>query len=117
MSEGARQSAVRTLEDVIEQSRHPDPRRRRAAIHELCPCEVKRDSAAAWDRIFEMVDDPDASVRRMVLHTLCDGSPRTREREVLAAVEEFARDPERSVHRIARKVLAQYRRTGRLNVL
>jgi len=117
MSEGASQSPVRTLEDVIEQSRHPDPRRRRAAIHELCPCEVKRDFDLAWSRIFEMVGDPDASVRRMVLHTLCDGSPRAREPEVLAAVEGFARDPERTVHRIARKVLAHYRRTGRINVL
>ena len=117
MSAGVLQPPVRALEDVIDQSRHPDLRRRRAAIHELCPCEVKRDFDVAWDRIFEMVGDPDASVRRMVLHTLCDGSPRAREPEVLSAVEGFARDPERSIHRIARRVLAQHRRTGRLNVL
>ena len=116
-SPGVPLPAVGTLDDVIERSRHPDPRRRRAALHELCPCEVKRDSAAAWDRIFEMVDDPDVSVRRMILHTLCDGSPRVRESEVVAAVEKFARDPDRSVYRIARRALAHYRRTGRINIL
>jgi hypothetical protein len=106
-----------TLEEVLERTRAPDPRIRRAAIHELCPCAVKRTLDDAWDRLFEMVGDPDASVRRMVLHTLCDGSPGAREAQVVAAVEGFAQDPDRSVHRIARKVLAQYRRTGRINVL
>ena len=105
------------LEEVIARSRDPDPRIRRAAVRELCPCDVKRDLEDAWARIFEMVGDPDPSVRRLVLHTLCDGSPRAREREVLASVEQLARDPDRSVHRLARKVLAEHRRTGRINVL
>lgn len=106
-----------TDDDPLLRSRDPDPRVRRRALHDLCPCAQKRASDPVWERILEMAGDPDASVRRLALHALCDGSPRAREPEIVAAVEALARDPERTVHRLARKVLAHHRRTGRINVL
>jgi hypothetical protein len=52
-----------------------------------------------------------------VLHLLCDGSPRERNTEVVAAVERMQRDPDDKLRRQARKVMAQYRKTGNINVL
>jgi len=48
---------------------------------------------------------------------LADGSPREREREVVAAVVRLQADPDDSLRRRARKLIAQYRRGGRINVL
>jgi hypothetical protein len=64
-----------------------------------------------------MVADPDTSVRSHVLHVLCDGSPRHRVDDVVCGLEALARDPDVKLRRRARKVLAHYRRTGRVNIL
>ena len=105
------------LTTLLGRTRDEDPRVRRAALRELCPCDLKRNLEPAWDRVLEMVDDPDASVRSLVLHTLCDGSPEERLPEVVAALKRLARDPDRRLRRRARDVLAKHRRTGRVNVL
>jgi hypothetical protein len=75
------------------------------------------DVPAVWDRLIEMVDDPDVKVRGHVLHVLCDGSPRGRVDQVVASLERLAADRDEALRRRARKVLAHYRRTGRVNIL
>jgi hypothetical protein len=95
----------------------PDVRKRRRALHALCPCELKSHSSEVWQRVVQMADDPDASVRRGTIHVLCDGSPAIYQADIVRALEARYNDPERSVRRMARHVLAKYRRTGRLNTL
>jgi hypothetical protein len=64
-----------------------------------------------------MAADDDFQVRSTVLHVLCDGSPRSREQEVVAALQRLQHDPDVGLRRRVRKVLAQYRRSGTVNVL
>jgi len=105
------------VEDLISLTHDADPRVRARAVRELCPCELKRNDAAVWDRVLEMVTDPDAKVRSLVLHTLCDGSPKERVDDVVAALEVLARGDDRGLRRRARDVLAKHRRTGRVNFM
>lgn len=105
------------VEDLLALTWDPQARTRRRALRELCPCELQANVREVWDRILEMRADPDAGVRSWVLHTLCDGSPGAREPEVVAAVESMQMDPEPRLRRRARRVIAAYRRTGRINVL
>jgi HEAT repeat protein len=95
----------------------PRPSVRRWAAHRLCPCGLKRNVPQVWDRLLAMASDPDAAVRAQILHTLCDGSPRERQEQVLRAIQGMHDDPHPALRRRARQVLAQYRRTGRINVL
>ncbi len=106
-----KQEAVRSL---VEKTHDPDPRRRRRAVRELCPCGLCGNHEAAWARIFELVADPEAQVRRTVFHTLIDGAPRVRDAEVVAALESMRDDADRRLRRNVRKRLAIYRRTGRI---
>jgi HEAT repeat protein len=105
------------IQELLAQTHDPDPKVRKLAVHYLCPCEVKHDVPPVWDRLLAMVDDPDPKVRAQVLHTLCDGSPRGREAQVVAAVEQLRNDPDEGLRRRVRKLLAQYQRTGKINVL
>lgn len=105
------------VDELLELSRDPDPRARRRAVRELCPCAVQSNVERVWDRILRMRADPDASVRSAVLHALCDGSPSSRSEEVVAAVEQMQQDPDARLRRRARGVIAAYRRTGRINQL
>lgn len=95
----------------------PDPRVRQRAAMNLCPCHVRRERDDVWDRLIALAADPDVRVRRVALHALCDGSPRVRESEVVAAVSSMRNDPHPRLRRQVRRVLAVYRRTGRINVL
>jgi HEAT repeats len=111
---------TRTADEVaelIELSRDPDPKVRKIALANLCPCHVRSDHAAAWGRVLEMDTDPDPVVRRAVVHMLADGSPRRRAHEVSEALERMRNDPDRVVRRHVRVVLETYRRTGRINIL
>jgi hypothetical protein len=83
----------------------------------LCPCHVKRNETAVWDRILALVDDPSAKVRSFIFHLLADGSPREREADVVAAIERFQSDTDVRLRRRARKLMAQYRRGGPINAL
>ena len=52
-----------SLEQILEDSRSDDVRRRRSAARELCPCELKADHPEAWSRVFELTRDDDACRR------------------------------------------------------
>jgi HEAT repeat protein len=105
------------LDALLELTRDSDPRTRRRAVRELCPCAVRSDVPEIWDRVIEMQTDPDSRVRSHVLHSLCDGSPRSRLTEVVAAVESLQGDPDPRLRRRARGILAAFRRTGKINQL
>jgi hypothetical protein len=53
-----------SIEDALDRSRHPSARERRSALLELCPCEVRANVPAVWDRLVEMQNDPDVRLRR-----------------------------------------------------
>ena len=95
----------------------PEPRVRQAALANMCPCHVQADRPEVWQRVFELAADPDRDVRRQVLHTLGDGSPRRLEGRVIATLESMRQDADSRLRRRVRRLLAQYRRTGRINVL
>ena len=103
------------IQQILEASRDPDPEIRRLAVRDLCPCEVKRTDASVWDRVFEMTRDPNVQVRRNALHGMIDGSPAALEGRVVEAMENMREDPDPKLRRNARKILARYRRTGKIN--
>ena len=105
------------IDELLERTASADAAVRAAALRSLCPCHVKRNERRVWDRILAMVDDPSPKVRGQVFHMLADGSPREREGEVVAAIERLQADPDEPLRRRARKLIAQYRRGGRINVL
>ena len=92
-----------------------DPRVRRDAVAHLCPCHVKRNHDVVWERMVAMADDADPKVRPWVLHVLTDGSPRSRQAEVVAVLTRMQADMDPRLRRKARRILAQYRRSGDLN--
>ena len=57
------------------------------------------------------------SLSLQVLHTLCDGSPAHMEFKVAEALEDFNRDPDSKIRRQAHKVLSNYTRTGKWNIM
>lgn len=103
------------ISGLLEATRDANPKVRKAAIVRLCPCHVRNNLPAVWDRLLELQADEDAGVRSAVLHNLCDGSPRQREAEVVAAVEQLSNDEDRKLRRRARNALANYRKTGVIN--
>lgn len=102
---------------LMEWTLDADPEIRASAVRKLCPCELRTNHEGVWDRILEMASDEDVDVRRQILHLLADGSPRSRLTEVVLAFEGLEQDPDPKLRRRARKVLAVYRRTGKINVL
>jgi hypothetical protein len=104
------------VEEWLAWTRDADVRTRMRAVRALCPCHVRADHERVWARLLEMVADPEPRVRSQVFHTLIDGSPREREAEVVAAIESLRDDTDAGLRRRARQFLAQYRRTGRVNV-
>ena len=86
-------------------------------VQQLCPCHVQTNIPEVWDRLLEMTNDPDPKVRGTILHTLADGSPRERETQIVQAIEGMYHDPDPKLRRRVRRLLAQYRRTGNINVL
>ena len=103
------------INELLDATQAPNPKVRKAALLQLCPCHVRANRPEVWDRLIEMQTDSDAGVRSVVLHNLCDGSPREREEEVVAAIERLANDLNRKLRRRARNTLATYRRTGVIN--
>ncbi len=104
------------VEAILSSTHDEDPARRRRAVTELCPCHVRADNDLVWDRIFELAADPDLGVRRLVFHAMVDGSPNSRLPEIVEAVEQLRNDESPKLRRQARKLLAKYRRTGRINL-
>jgi hypothetical protein len=105
------------IDALLERTHSPDAAVRAGALWSLCPCHVKRNEPRVWDRILSLVHDPSSKVRGHVFHLLADGSPREREADVVAAIESLQRDPDEKLRRRARKLMAHYRRGGRINVL
>src|SRR5947208_1018365 len=105
------------IDGLLERTASDDETARAAALRSLCPCHVKRNEPRVWDRILSMVDDASPNVRTHVFHLLADGSPREREPEVVAAIARLQSDPDEKLRRRARKLMAHYRRGGRINVL
>lgn len=106
-----------TLAGLPALSQDPDARARRVAAKHLCPCHVRADVPEVWDRLLELARDPDAGVRRDAVHALGDGSPRHRQAQILEVLTSLRNDPDRKVRRQVWRVLAAYRRTGRINAL
>lgn len=105
-----------SIEELLVETKSSNPKHRRAALLQLCPCRVRNNVPEIWDRIIAMSADDDPGVRSIVLHNVCDGSPRNRESEIVTLVESLANDPVHKIRRRARRALATYRRTGIINV-
>ena len=105
------------IDHLLQLTYDPDPQVRCEAARELCPCHVQANHQKVWDRLMVMAADPDVKVRKTVLHTLGDGSPREREADVVTTLEAMYHDPDEKLRRQVRKLLAQYRRSGKINVL
>ena len=105
------------IPDWLDLTRSAKSSERRKAVQKLCPCELKSDAPEVWERILEMGEDPDAHVRRWVVHTLCDGSPARYRAEIVRLLESRYHDPDERVRKSVRRVLANYRHSGTVNVL
>ena len=108
---------LRTVDDYINWTYHPNPQERRKALKELCPCHVRADLDQIWERILECTNDADPLVRDQALHALGDGSPNHLELRIVEIVEKMYNDEDARVKKKARKMLNSYRRTGKWNVL
>lgn len=105
------------IDDVLELSHDPDPKRRAEAVRVMCPCQLKMDLPRVWDRLIEMARDGDVQVRKNVFHVLADGSPRHREQQIIGVLEQMRNDPDPKLRRHVRRLLAHYHAGGRLNIL
>lgn len=106
-----------TIQYYLERTHDPNPLKRKQALKDLCPCHVRADIPALWDRIFELLHDEEGIVRDQALHALGDGSPRHLEARIIEAVESMYNDPHPDVKKKARRMLNAYRKTGKWNVL
>jgi len=106
-----------SLEVFLNLTHHQDPITRKKALREMCPCHVKHNVRILWDRILEMTQDPDSTVRYQVLHNLCDGSPNEMEETVIHALEGMHNDEDKYIRRRVHQILANYRRTGKWNIM
>ena len=104
------------IDAILFATHDANPNVRRAAVRELCPCEVRANRVDVWDRILELAGDSDPGVRRLAFHSMIDGSPREREAEIVVAVEALRDDANPKLRRQARKLLDHFRRTGRINI-
>jgi hypothetical protein len=106
-----------SIPELLRLTRDEDAATRASAIQCLCPCHVQRYNSEVWDRLFELARDPDLNVRKTIFHILGDGSPNDRVHDVISAMESMFHDPDPKLRRRVRQFLAQYRRTGRVNIL
>jgi hypothetical protein len=105
------------IDELIGLTFDHDPKVRKIAVANLCPCHVRADFGQAWDRILAMAADPSPIVRRQVVHMLADGSPNHRQDEILAVLDGLRNDEDKVVRKTVRRVLGAYHRTGRINIL
>jgi len=106
-----------SFHSFLELTRDENPKVRKQALRELCPCQVKRDCEEFWKRIMEMNTDPDPAVRYQVLHNLCDGSPKDREDDIIKTIEAMHNDEDKCIRRRVHQVLASYWRRGKWNIM
>ena len=105
------------LSKIIHLTKDADPRVKIKAVQTLCPCKIKRDFEAVYDRLFELSTDEDPKIRYQVLHNICDGSPQDYEARVMKALDNFNRDKDKKIRRAAHKVMASVLKNGNWNVL
>ncbi|MDQ6614798.1 MAG: HEAT repeat domain-containing protein [Actinomycetota bacterium] len=92
-----------------------DARIRQLAAKNLCTCHVRSDDDAVWSQLFRLMSDPDDHVRSDALHALTDSTPTVRVSAVVDALNARYDDPDPRLRRQIRKILALYRRTGKLS--
>jgi HEAT repeat protein len=115
--EGEARRSPADIPQRLALSTDPDPKVRRVAAKNLCPCHLRVNDARAWDRLIALSRDPDPGVRSDAVHALGDGSPRALKARVVEALCELQNDPDGKVRKQVRRVLSAYRRSGRVNVL
>ena len=109
--------SIESVDKCLEMTRSSDPRQRKKALKEMCPCRVRADIPQLWERIFELLNDDSEIVRDQALHALGDGSPKHLEGRIVEAVEDMYNDPAPAVRKKARRMLMAYRKTGKWNIL
>jgi len=112
-SRGPVDPAVAFMSDTFDEN----ARVRHSGLRDLCPCRVKQEVDAFWDRIISMADDSDPQVRYQVVHNLCDGCRAHREADVIGVLEVMHNDEDKKVKRAVHRVLSHYRRTGKWNIM
>ena len=105
------------LDAWLERTEDADPRVRMRATQHLCPCHTKQNVRAVWDRVIELSRDADVRVRSAAFHMMGDGSPGEYQDRIVEAIEAMYHDADPRLRRRVRKLLAHFRRTGRINVL
>ena len=106
-----------SVEEHIQMTYDEDPKKRKMALKQLCPCNVKEDFDRIWIRIIELTHDESGMVRDQALHNLGDGSPRHLEHAVMEAAERLYNDPDPNVKKKARRMCISYRTNGKWNIL
>ena len=107
-------TAKDAIDGLLELSRSVESRARQLACRNLCTCHVRADDDRVWTRLLELVQDPDPLVRGDVLHAITDSTPAARVPAVIQALESRHNDPDVGIRRQIRKILAHYRRTGKV---
>ena len=87
------------INDYLARTYHPDPKKRKQVLSELCPCQTMEDFDSVWKRIVELTHDESAIVRDQALHNLGDGSPRHLQEVVMECAERLYNDPDLKVRK------------------
>lgn len=107
-------TAKEAIDGLLELSLSEESRARQLACRNLCTCHVRADDDRVWTRLLELVQDPDPLARGDVLHAITDSTPAARVPAVIQALESRHNDPDVGIRRQIRKILARYRRTGKV---
>ena len=51
-----------TIAEYLRRTEDPDPRKRKQALKDLCPCHVRADIPELWERIFQLLSDKEGNL-------------------------------------------------------